>query len=1063
MSSQDKPIDRLVHDLQERAKELNCLYKVQELLSNPKITVDEIFKGIIKALPPGWQYPDICQAEIIFEDKTFQSPNFRKAPWVQSSDILVQDEPIGRVSVYYSEERPKEDEGPFLKEERKLIDTIAEQLGYYILNQQLKEVFEEQRKSEKERKAEWWVILNLLRRTDPKLLIQVSRKMINFLCWNGVPEAERLLEYFSPTYRQESEVLEVNRPYEIKAGKDALAVSDDVFELAGNYLSEETVLESIHQWIKEEQSDFLINVLVNPGSSLDEISTVIERYHRLALQGLELSGPRERSVRVSLIRRLLNDQPEFIDIAMRYLEVVDFIDLLQHIIYPVGSHGKVGGKGSGLFLAMQILKKSRRNGDLIHQVRMPKTWYIASDNLFYFMGYNGLEDIVEQKYKDLNQVRQEYPYVVHVFKNSSLPPEIVKGLSLALDDLGDVPLIVRSSSLLEDHTGMAFAGKYKSLFIANQGTKEQRLKALIDAIAEVYASMFAPDPIEYRIEHGLVDHHEEMGIMIQEVVGARVGHYYFPAFAGVAFSCNESPWSSRIKREDGLVRMVPGLGTRAVDRLSNDYPILAAPGQPGLRVNTSLDEIIRYSPSKADVIDLETDSFETVDVRALLKDFGQEYPGIQQMVSVFSQDHIYQPRTLRIDFEGDNLVVTFEGLLSNTSFLKQIHATLSELQEKFMHPVDIEFASDGTDFYLLQCRSQSYREDSKPASIPRGIPAGKIVFSANRYISNGTVSNITHIVYIDPQKYSDLPDYQDLITVGRIVGRLNKILQRRQFILMGPGRWGSRGDLKLGVRVTYSDISNTSMLIEIARKRGDYVPDPSFGTHFFQDLVEASIRYLPLYPDNSAVLFNEEFLTASKNILADILPEFAGLSEVVRVIDIPNSTGGLVLQVFMNAVAGEAIAILTEPTETFEIDVEKGNGHIHPRLREDIHWRWRLQSVENIAAQLDPERFGVKGFYILGSTKSGTAGPQSDIDVLIHFQGTKAQRGELLTWLDGWSLSLSQINYMRTGYKTDGLLDVHIITDEDIEKRTSYAIKIGAATDAVRPLALGTALKKIKN
>jgi pyruvate,water dikinase len=1060
MSDQDKPVDRLIHDLQERAKELNCLYKVQELLGNPKITLDEICRGIIKALPPGWQYPDICQAQIILEGKTFESPHFSKAPWEQSSDILVQDEPIGRISVYYTEERPREDEGPFLKEERKLIDTIAEQLGYYILNQQLREVFEEQRKSEKERKEEWWVILNLLRRTDPKLLVQVSRKMINFLCWNQVPEAERLLEYFSPAYQEGSELLGINRPYEIKTDKDALTVSDDVFELAGKYLSEENVLENIHQWIKEEQSDFLINVLVNPGSSLDEISSVIERYHRLALQGLELSGSRERSVRVSLIRRLLSDQPEFIDIAVRYLEVVDFIDLLQHTIYPVGSHGKVGGKGSGLFLAMQILKKSQEEGDLIHQVRTPKTWYIASDNLFFFMGYNGLEDIVEQKYKDLNQVRQDYPYVVHVFKNSSLPPEIVKGLSLALDDFGDVPLIVRSSSLLEDRTGMAFAGKYKSLFIANRGTKEERLKALIDAIAEVYASMFGPDPIEYRIEHGLIDHHEEMGILIQEVVGTKVGHYYFPAYAGVAFSSNEFPWSSRIKREDGLVRMVPGLGTRAVDRLSNDYPILAAPGQPGLRVNTSLDEIIRYSPSNMDVIDLETGSFTTIDIPTLLKEYGREVPGLAKMVSVFSEDHIYQPHNLRVDFESDNLVITFEALFSNTTFLKQIQATLNELQDKFMHPVDIEFASDGTDFYLLQCRSQSYQEGNQPAPIPRGIPVDKILFSADRYITNGTVPNITHLVYIDPQKYSDLPEHQDLITIARIVGRLNKILQRRQFILMGPGRWGSRGDLKLGVPVTYSDISNTAMLIEIARKRGDYLPDPSFGTHFFQDLVEASIRYLPLYPDNSTVQFNQEFFTCSKNALPELLPEFAELSEVVRVIDIPQSTGGLVLQIFMNADVKEAVAVLAEPRETFERDFVRENGKVKSRANDEVHWQWRLQSVENIAARLDPERFGVKGFYIFGSTKGGTAGPKSDIDVLIHFQGSQAQRKDLLTWLDGCSLGLSQINYLRTGYKTNGLLDVHLITDQDIRNRSSYAIKIGATSDAARPLPLGTALKK---
>ncbi|MEW6406994.1 MAG: PEP/pyruvate-binding domain-containing protein, partial [Chloroflexota bacterium] len=412
--------------------------------------------------------------------------------------------------------------------------------------------------------------------------------------------------------------------------------------------------------------------------------------------------------------------------------------------------------------------------------------------------------------------------------------------------------------------------------------------------------------------------------MIQEVVGTRIGHYYFPAFAGVAFSNNEFPWSSRIKRGDGLVRIVPGLGTRAVDRVGDDYPVLAAPGQPGLRVNVSLDEIVRYSPQKIDVINLESSLFETVSIQTLLKEYGREYPCIQQVVSVISQDHLEQPRALRINFEQDNLVVTFEELLSKTDFLEQIRTILNELQDKFQRPIDIEFAHDGTDFYLLQCRSQSFQEDSNPALIPRGIPKERIVFSANRYISNGTVANITHVVYVDSQEYGDLSNYQDLLDVGRVVGRLNKLLPKRRFILIGPGRWGSRGDRKLGVQVTYSDINNASMLIEIARKRGDYMPDPSFGTHFFQDLVEASIRYLPLYPDDFGIVFNDAFLTASENILADVLPEFVHLLKVVKVIDIPSSTDGLVLQVYMNADTEEAIAILTEPTDSLTTDLETG-------------------------------------------------------------------------------------------------------------------------------------------
>jgi pyruvate,water dikinase len=921
MDDQPKPIDRLIHDLRERAKELNCLYEVQELLSTPGISIDEICQGIIKVIPPGWQYPDVCQAEIAYAGKTFRSPRFKETSWAQSADIIVQDEPVGRISVYYTEERPLSDEGPFLKEERKLINTIAEQFGFYILHEQLRQVFQEQLQFEEERKGEWNIILDLLKRTDPDLLMRISSKMINYLSWRGIKEAERLLEQFSLAYDREGN-LEENRPYQGQTTDGLSEVSDEVFAIAGKYLSRDVILDNIQKWSKEDRLGFLVAALVNPGSSLAEISSAIERYHLLAAQGIELTAPREKWFRIALIRRILSDQPGFVDVAKHYINIDDFNDFMRRVIFPVGSHGKLGGKSSGLFLAANILQRSTDESKLLKNVKTPKTWYLTSDSVFYFMNYNNLGDMVEQKYKNMGQVRQEYPYIMHVFKNSPLPPEIVKGLSLALDDFGDLPLIVRSSSLLEDQTGAAFAGKYKSLFIANQGTKEERLAALTDAITEVFASLFAPDPIEYRIKHGLIDYHEAMGILIQEVVGTQVGRYYLPAFAGVAFSNNEFRWSSRIKREDGLVRLVPGLGTRAVDRLSDDYPVLIAPGQPRLRVNVSPDEVLRYSPKKIDVINLETHTFETIDIRTILKECGHDFPLVNKLVSLFESDSIKKPSSLKLDFEHEDYVVTFDGLFSRTPFLKQVRAILSVLQEALGHPVDIEFAHDGTDFYLLQCRAQSHSEDSSPAVIPQNVLSDKVIFSANRYVTNGSVSDITYVVYVDPQKYAQLKSHQELTAVGRAIGHLNQSLPKRRFILIGPGRWGSRGDIKLGVSVTYSDINNTAMLVEVARKREDYVPEPSFGTHFFQDLVEASIRYLPLYPDQPGIVFNEGFLTSRPNLLLELLPDYAYLSEVIRVIDIPTSTGGQVLQVLMNAETEKAIAMLTGPVGPIEDKVK---------------------------------------------------------------------------------------------------------------------------------------------
>ena len=182
---------------------------------------------------------------------------------------------------------------------------------------------------------------------------------------------------------------------------------------------------------------------------------------------------------------------------------------------------------------------------------------------------------------------------------------------------------------------------------------------------------------------------------------------------------------------------------------------------------------------------------------------------------------------------------------------------------------------------------------------------------ARRFVSNGRVPDLTHVVYVSPEGYAALGDAESLRDVGRAVGRLNKLLPKRRFALLGPGRWGSRGDIKLGVPVTYSDISNTSLLVEVASRQEGSMPELSFGTHFFQDLVEASIRYLPLYPDDDGAVLNRAFLDAAPNQLAALVPEFAHLERAIRVIDVPAATGGQVLKVVMNADVQEAVGFLS--------------------------------------------------------------------------------------------------------------------------------------------------------
>lgn len=1053
MSRDETQVATILRELQERAKELNCLYRVDELLSRPELPLEIIFRSIVEILPQGWQYPQECQARIIFENDIIESVNFQPTSWTLSANLVVQGAPVGAVEVSYSKQMPRADEGPFLKEERKLIETVADRIAGHIMQRRLKSAFDgllAATDGHVAKRNDWRFMLEFLRDTDPLLLQLISRKLINHLSWKGFSDAKDLLQRagIGPIAGQHV-VGEENRPLRRERIAHSADLTAEAFRLASEHLSENEILACITAWIKEEKSSFLVRALEQLDTPLGEIIEAIERYRHTDIDESELSLSTQKGLRVSLIRRFFSESLDFINVGKNAITVKDFYDLIGRIIFPPRCHGKLGGKSAGLFLAKKIIDKHAPVDSLLRQVKVPKTWYVTSDWILHFVHHNELEDVLNWKYMEIDQVRQEYPHLVALFKSSSFPSELSKGLSLALDDLGDRPIIVRSSSLLEDRAGAAFSGKYKSLFLGNQGTKDEKMAALMDAIAEVYASIFGPDPTEYRAERGLLDVHEEMGILIQEVVGQPIGKYFLPACSGVAFSNNEFRWSARISRSDGLIRLVPGLGTRAVDRVGDDYPVLVAPGQPNLRANVTVEEVLRYSPRRVDVINLETNSFDTVDSAELLRYCGARYPKLRQLVSLVNNDRIEQPVGLLPDFDKQTAVFTFEGLIRKTPFVSYIREMLSLLQTKLGEPVDLEFAYDGDDFYLLQCRPQSYSDDAAPVAIPPDLAPERVVFSANRFVSNGKVPEITHIVYVDLEGYSQLPDEKAMRDIGRAVGKLNKLLPKRQFILIGPGRWGSRGDIKLGVPVTYSDINNTAMLIEVARQKGNYLPDLSFGTHFFQDLVEASIRYLPLYPDDNGSVFREEFLKESQSVLRELLPEFGYLSETLRVIDVPRENNGQILRVLMNAELDQAVAFLAPPLKEA---VQTESGITSFGRSGDEHWRWRYRMAQRIAAQIDPRQFGIKAFYLIGSTKNATAGPGSDIDILLHFEGTEDQRRELMLWLEGWSRCLAEMNFLRTGFRSEGLLEVHLITDKDIAERSTYAVKIDAVTDPARRL-----------
>jgi hypothetical protein len=667
--------------------------------------------------------------------------------------------------------------------------------------------------------------------------------------------------------------------------------------------------DMVNLTLKRERAERLGDIATLPSISFRLLREAVQTFCALPT-GETMVPPSEMvGIRVDLTRRLISDQLEFLGVAKNHLRVRDFEDITRRIVGTEIGQGRIGGKAGGMVLAHCILA-SEKGGDPDWPLAVPESYYLRSDTIDEFLDLNGLNEYHNQKYKPIEEVRKEYPLIKGVFRNSPFPVEIVQQLRAIIEEIGTHPLIVRSSSLLEDRFGTAFCGKYESVFLANQGDLESRLRALLGAIAEVFASTLAPDPILYRQEHNLIDYSEDMAVLIQKVVGQQIGPYFLPAFAGVAFSRNEYRWSPRIRKEDGLVRVVMGLGTRAVDRVGSDYPRMVALGAPTLRPESTVEDIRRQSQRTIDVINMERNRLESITLDKLLG-CGEPVPMLDRIVSIDREGALYTPTGTLIDAPAARLHVTFDKLLGQTGFARRMQSILHRLEEAYGLPVDIEFAYNGHKLFLLQCRAQSQAPEASRIALPTDIPDERVVFTADRFVRTGQVEGIEYVIYVDPRAYDAVPSRDRRHAIGRVVGRLNRLLEDRCFILVGPGRWGSN-DIRLGVPVTYADINHARMLIEVARRTGGYVPEVSFGTHFFQDLIEAGILYLPLYPDEEGVAFNEDFLNRTPNALPRLLPDGAEFADEVRVIDVSAVSDGAKMAVIMDGETDQACAYLTE-------------------------------------------------------------------------------------------------------------------------------------------------------
>ncbi len=351
----------LINGLNERAKELNCLYRVNEILNNQRLSLPEIFNELVKVVPSGWQFSDSCKARIIYEDHSFQEDDFFSSSICQNSIIKVNGKKIGRIEIYYSNDVGSGKHGYFLEKEEQLINTIADRISQTISYRQMEEMFHDWNVSKQEQLnhnsnyGEWKIIVDLLQKTDKTMLLHLARKMLTFLSAKGVKEAKEVLWDFSSGTKKSYEVTEINYPTAKFPINDSKMISNKAFKIAANYLSDNEIALKLTKWLQEEKAYSLISTIDQPGTSVSEIINAITRYRTIYGDSSILYSPTENWLIVALMRVFLTDNLDFINKTRQFFDIKDFYYIIDRLIYPRESHGKIGGKAAGLFTAQKIL------------------------------------------------------------------------------------------------------------------------------------------------------------------------------------------------------------------------------------------------------------------------------------------------------------------------------------------------------------------------------------------------------------------------------------------------------------------------------------------------------------------------------------------------------------------------------------------------------------------------------------------------------------------------------------------------------------------------------------
>lgn len=616
----------------------------------------------------------------------------------------------------------------------------------------------------------------------------------------------------------------------------------------------------------------LFSSVQRQGDRLDHWTVAFAR----AEDALELPTEAQELIKRNLIGMLLGGSGRMAELCLRYFTLADVLAIASR---EVGS-GRIGGKSVGMLLARKILE---HEGDpqVTRHLEPHDSYYIGTDVFYTYVVQNGWwhlrarQRTSEGYYEQAADLREK---MLH----GTFPGRVREQFIELLEYFGQSPIIVRSSSLLEDDFGNAFAGKYESVFCVNQGTPEERLAAFERAVREVYASTMSEEALDYRVNRGLMERDEQMAILVQRVSGDQHGEDYFPHVAGVGNSENLYIWDHAMDADAGMLRLVFGLGTRAVDRTVGDYARLVCLDDPLRLPPMARGDEKKYSQRGVDLLSLRENAWRSRRFEEVLG------PELKTDYALFVSADAEAARRAREAGRAapDAQIVDFRGLLTQTPFTEVMRHLLNTLEEAYDHPVDVEFTANfgrngELSVNVVQCRPLQTRGVGAPVPLP--ADRSDILFRGTGNFMGGNVRiPLDYVVYVRPLEYLALGE-PDKYAVARHLGRVNAALKGSSVMLLGPGRWGTTTPA-LGVPLRFAELANMAVIGEVASREAGFSPELSYGSHFFQDLVESGIFYVALPDGEGGVRFDASRLLTRPNLLQDVAPAPEHLVDVIRVV-----------------------------------------------------------------------------------------------------------------------------------------------------------------------------------